>query len=339
MKRRLSLVMPCLNEADHAVKSIESVYNALVQTKLDSFEIIIVDCNSSDGTPEILKSVGEKFGLKLYTVQEKNTAKALNVGFRHAQYEYFARCDFHSIYPTNYFEELITALEKNPKVGFVGFPVSTIPVSDTKTATAISMALSSRLGVGNSTFRIQSDTIDNAGLIFSDTAPFGCWRAHDHKNIGGFNESLPKNQDDEFCSRFLAHDLKVAIIIGKGMVTYFGRSNFMSLLVMYTNYGLYKPASKAYRLRSFNPRHFVPSIWLLVNIILIAQAPFSIWQAPFLSMGLYALIIQSAAPMRLKLHFLAATFLIHLGYGLGFIVGWLARKSSLRQLSLMNHRR
>ena len=58
----ISIVITVRNEADSISELLDSL---LVQEK--PFEIIIVDANSDDGTPEIVKRYAEKYGeIKLY---------------------------------------------------------------------------------------------------------------------------------------------------------------------------------------------------------------------------------------------------------------------------------
>ena len=336
----VSVVMPCFNEAEHVFGTLVSVTKALSKIECENVEIIVVDCDSDDASLETLHSVESKFPLRVISIKARNTAKALNVGFELAQFSIRARCDFHSQYPETYFVSLLEVLKYEKNIGFVGYPVTTVPGADTKTAEAIALALSSKVGVGNSTFRVAKYKQNQKILVEADTAPFGCWRASDQLFLfGDFNETLLKNQDDEFCARVIAAGKQVALVVGRGYVTYLGRTSFKSLATMFFNYGLFKPASRRYKLSGFRARHFVPAAFVMVNLVALAQAPFVFVSAPFILLAIYIFIVQACAPMRLKIQFTTSIFLMHTSYGLGFLWGWIIPSSLLKGQSVVNSSR
>jgi len=55
----LSLIVPCYNEGDLLLDSLEQVFDVLNLQKMD-FEILLIDDNSSDSTPEHIKKFSEK---------------------------------------------------------------------------------------------------------------------------------------------------------------------------------------------------------------------------------------------------------------------------------------
>ena len=333
----ISVIMPCFNEEDHSLATLESVKNALSQIAYENSEIIVVDCNSDDASLEILNSIQSQFPLRIISIDAQNTAKALNAGFANAKYSFRARCDFHSQYPETYFSDLLEVLEKESHIGFVGFPIKTIPGTNTITAEAIALALSSKIGVGDSTFRVAKHEQRQKNLVLSDTAPFGCWRASDQVLIiGEFNEELPKNQDDEFCARFIKAGKKVVVIMGRGYITYFGRTSFKALLAMYYNYGLFKPASRHYKISAFRARHFAPAVFVISNVVVLAQAPFAVPSAPLVLLGIYFFVVQIHAPWRLKLHFSTSVFLMHVSYGFGFLRGWATPRRLLKDRAFVS---
>jgi len=61
----ISVVIPAYNEADGIEKTIERV-ESILEKQFDSYEIIIVDDGSCDGTPEkIEKAIEKNFRIKL----------------------------------------------------------------------------------------------------------------------------------------------------------------------------------------------------------------------------------------------------------------------------------
>ncbi len=114
-------MMPTYNRADLIGRSIKSV---LRQT-MPNFELFIIDDASTDNTEEVVKSFNDsriKY-IKLpanHLETYKRTGEAdnpRNVGLRLAKGKYIGYLDSDDMYRTNFMEEMIIFMEKNPDVG------------------------------------------------------------------------------------------------------------------------------------------------------------------------------------------------------------------------------
>ena len=87
MKARFSIVMPVYNREKYVCAAIDSV---LSQT-FAGYELIVVDDGSTDGTPEVLKSYGNR--IKVIRQENRGPEVARNTGAAAAQGEYIALLD------------------------------------------------------------------------------------------------------------------------------------------------------------------------------------------------------------------------------------------------------
>lgn len=256
----VSIVCPVYNEERYIRGCVESL---LRQDYPGDMEIILVDGMSVDNTlPIVNKMIGEGYPLVVLENPRRNAAAAMNIGIRAAKGEYIVRVDAHADFPDDYVSSLISAMrEADCGVENVGGVCLTLPAADTSTARAISFALSSPFGMGNSYFRIGSEE-----ARYVDTVPFGCFRRSLFDRIGYFNEILVRNQDDEFNGRIIKNGGRILLLPGV-KVRYYPRDNFRALWKMFYQYGLYKPLvakslGRPATLRQFAPPLFVSALSL-----------------------------------------------------------------------------
>ncbi len=96
----VSIVMPCLNEAETLGTCIRKAYAAIERHQLDA-EVIVADNGSTDGSPLI----AEQMGARLVPVREKGYGSALRAGILAARGTYVIMgdaddsYDFSAVYP------------------------------------------------------------------------------------------------------------------------------------------------------------------------------------------------------------------------------------------------
>jgi len=109
---KVSVIIPAYN-AEYIREAIDSVLN---QTFKD-FEIIVIDDGSTDNTPNILKSYGNKIRWK--SQENKGSASATNEGIKMAKSEYIAYIDADDVCLPERLEIQIKYLDEHPDVGLV----------------------------------------------------------------------------------------------------------------------------------------------------------------------------------------------------------------------------
>ena len=112
---KVSVVIPAHNEEKHIGKCLESIVNQKVQPD----EIIVVDNNCTDKTPE----TAQKFGARIVKEEKQGMIWARNTGFNAAKYEIIARTDADSILPPDWITKIKEQF-KDPNLGALSGPAS-----------------------------------------------------------------------------------------------------------------------------------------------------------------------------------------------------------------------
>lgn len=325
----VTVIMPIRNEAAYIARSLGAV---LAQDyPPDRLEILVVDGMSEDGTRDLVADLqirNPQFVIRLLDNPARIVPTALNIGLRHARGEVIVRVDGHCEIAPDYVRRCVEGLQETGAdcVGGV-----CITVGETSTARAIALAQSSWFGVGGVAFRTGRST---PGYV--DTVPFGAYRREVFHRIGGFDEELVRNQDDEFNFRLTQAGGKIWLDPSIRSV-YYSRASLRGLWRQYFQYGLYK-------VRVMQKRKGIPSWRLLVppafvlgllgSALLAMAIREPLWAlavaAPYVMANLGASLWTARRdPLALPLLPLAFATL-HLAYGLGFLWGlWRWRKGFL----------
>lgn len=105
---RLSVVIPAYNEEDFLGEAIDSIKGSIEKTTIDSYEIIVSDDDSTDGTAEIAK----EHGASVVRSGKRNIGATRNKGASQAQGEYLLFVDADSLVPPQVMQELEAAMEE-----------------------------------------------------------------------------------------------------------------------------------------------------------------------------------------------------------------------------------
>ncbi|NLA39741.1 MAG: glycosyltransferase [Methanomicrobiales archaeon] len=114
----VSIIIPVYNAIDFTIACIEKIYS--VQNKA-SFEIIVVDNGSQDGTPERLQALAkEKDKLTYYRLESnRGFSGGVNFGFKKAKGRFLVILNNDTLPTDNWLDLLIAAFEKDPTLGIV----------------------------------------------------------------------------------------------------------------------------------------------------------------------------------------------------------------------------
>jgi glycosyltransferase involved in cell wall biosynthesis len=106
---KVSVVIPCYNNEATIAETLESVF---AQRFEDSFEVIVVNDGSTDGTRAVLR----KFGDRIAVIDQENrgVAAARNLGIAAAAGEYIALLDGDDTWTEDKLAKSVQALDKSP---------------------------------------------------------------------------------------------------------------------------------------------------------------------------------------------------------------------------------
>lgn len=312
--------MPVRNEAAYIARSLGAV---LAQDyPADRLEILVVDGMSDDGTREaVLAQAAADPRVRLLDNPAGIVPPGLNVGIGQARGEIVVRVDGHCEIAPDYVRHCVAHLlagHDGAPIEAVGGPIETI--GETDEAAAIALAMSSWFGVGGSAFR----TIKDRPLLV-ETVAFPAYRRATLQRLGPFDEEMVRNQDDEYNYRLLKSGGRI-LLSPDIRSRYYSRGSLRSLWRQYYQYGYWKVRvmqkhPRQMRARQFAPPAFVAGLLGSAALGLVFR-PFRRLLGAVLALYLAANVVASLslgrehAPRLLVIH-----PILHLSYGLGFLVG------------------
>ncbi len=315
----VSVIMPIRNEACYIERSLGSVLDQ--DYPHDRMEVLVVDGMSDDGTRKVVQYICERTSQLCVTLLDNPSRivpPALNIGLRHARGEIIVRVDGHCEIEPDYVRRCVAALHETgaDNVGGLQQAIGTTPVAD-----AIALATSSPFGVGGARFHYATQP------AWVDTVYLGAYRREIFDRIGGFDEELVRNQDDELNFRLTQAGGKIWLDPSIRSV-YYSRAGLRKLWRQYFQYGFYKVRVMQKRGGVASWRHLVPGAFVLsllasVLIAFVTRKPRWLLSVA----GPYAAANVAASTWAGRhspsiLPLLPAIFAtLHCAYGLGFLVG------------------
>ncbi|MCS5494845.1 glycosyltransferase family 2 protein [Curtobacterium flaccumfaciens] len=331
----VSYVMPVLNEVTEVRAAVGSL---LDQDYAGPFEVILALGPSIDGTNELVAEMSAADPrIRAIDNPAGSTPAGLNVAIRASVHPVVIRVDAHSVLPTDYTRIAVrTLLESGAdNVGGIMRAEGRTPFER-----AVALAYGSRVGLGGTPHHVGG----TAGP--AETAYLGVFRRERLFDVGLFDEGIKRGQDWEL-NRRLRQTGGTVWFTPELVVTYRPRPSLKRLVRQFVATGLWRgelarrfPANNG--LRYFVPPAMVAAMALgivagLVGIVGAALGTPLAWAllgfvVPvvyllFVVLGSIAVARRSGLPTLLWL--LVVLPCIHVGWGLGFIIGFLTRTSEL----------
>ncbi|MCU0115271.1 glycosyltransferase family 2 protein [Curtobacterium poinsettiae] len=331
----VSYVMPVLNEVTEVRAAVGSL---LDQDYTGPFEVILALGPSIDGTNELVAEMSAA-DPRIRAIDNPigSTPAGLNVAIRASVHPVVIRVDAHSVLPTDYTRIAVRTLLDSgaDNVGGIMRAEGRTPFER-----SVALAYGSRVGLGGTPHHVGG----TAGP--AETAYLGVFRRERLFDVGLFDEGIKRGQDWEL-NRRLRQTGGTVWFTPELVVTYRPRPSLKRLVRQFVATGLWRgelarrfPANNG--LRYFVPPAMVAAMALgivagLVGIVGAALATPLAWAllgfvVPvvyllFVVLGSVAVARRSGLPTLLWL--LVVLPCIHVGWGLGFIIGFLTRTSEL----------
>ena len=345
VKRTVSVIVPCRNEADHIEAFCRSVAAQQVPQGWQ-LQVLIADGLSDDGTRKKLQAFCKR---DPRFVMIDNPGRIVSCGLNRcieqAAGEFIVRLDVHTVYAPDYVAQCLATWQATGADNVGGpWKAEGQPGPAAVVQRAVAAAFQSKLVAGGALSR------DLAHNGWVDTVYLGAWPKATFERFGGFDETLVRNQDDE-------HNLRIHQ--GGGKVwqsasirsTYFPRAHKMDVFRQYRQYGYWKPFvmkkhGQAAAVRHLIPGLFVGGLALLYGLSLLSGLAVSwmpvgpsrdvaVWLMLASSLLLVAGLLGYGAAVwwisgriardagaDLKPHLPAVIAAYHWGYGLGSLQGW-----------------
>jgi GT2 family glycosyltransferase len=247
----ISFVVAALNEE----QTIESCVRSLLDQHYpaDRIEVAVVDGGSADRTREIVARMADGDPrVRLLHNPAGIAPRAFNIGVARTGGRLISLQSAHGAAGQDYAEVLASAFAKSG-AALVGGRVEARTASGASSmAEAIARAMSSPLGVGSARYHYS----DEPGWV--DTAYPGAYRRELFDEIGGFDESLVRNQDDElhFRARLAGHRMWYEPGLRS---VYLPRRTLAALWRQYFDYGWWRSVTLVKHRRVASWRHLVPA--------------------------------------------------------------------------------
>jgi glycosyltransferase involved in cell wall biosynthesis len=315
----VTVIMPIRNEARFMERSLGAV---LAQDyPADRYEVLIADGMSTDGTRETVLAVAGDRNVTILDNPGKIAPTALNVGIGRASGEIIVRVDGHTEIASDYIRKSVDALERTG-AECVGGRME--PVGLTSFGRAVALATGNRFSLGGSRFHYAAEEQE------ADSVYMGIYAKPVFSRVGLFDEDLVRNQDDEFNYRLRSAGGRVVLVPGI-QSTYYNRATPGGLWRQYFQYGFWKvrviqKLPGQVRLRHLAPSGFVSSLLLAAVLSAVwAESAFALAALVVVYVLFVTVVALSAAGVRaigLAAQTGLAIAIMHVGYGVGFIVGF-----------------
>lgn len=312
---------------------IRGALDSIRQQNYPSLEVVVVDGMSSDGTRALVGEYARTVpDLTVRLLDNPGLIQSCgwNVGILNATGPYFLRvdavhCRLQSDYISSCLQQLLALQQGDPSVAAIGGRRESVAAKGDPWSEAIAMAQCSRFGVGNAVYRLST----RSG--FTDTVGMPLYDRKVISQIGLFDESLGRSEDNEFHARMRKHGLKL-YFFPEARATYRPRLTLSSLSSQMFHNGWWVSAT-ILRKRSFpfGLRHVAPfGFFLLLLVLGACSAKGLVFAKPALFMvaGFYILAsviagLQSA-PLSQCWRVVFVFWTMHVSYAAGTAVGLFA---------------
>ena len=307
--------MPVRNERGTIGAALDAVL--LQDYPTDRMEILVVDGESDDGTPGEVRRLADARGnvprVEVLSNPRRIVPTAMNIAIAEASGEVIVRVDGHCIVQSDHVSLCVRALLETGAgcAGGTQAAFGTTPVER-----AIAQASSSRFGVP-APFRYAKTP------GWTDTVYLGAYRTSVLRDLGGYDEDLVRDQDDELNHRLRQSGAKIwydpAI-----RTPYHCRPSLRALGRQYFQYGMYKV--RVLQKRGSLPalRAAVPPVFVAAIVGATALAAIGYPQAAIALAASYGLWLAAATASAARsergvglLLVPVAVATMHIAYGLG----------------------
>lgn len=328
MPPSVAVIVPCRNERDF----IEDCVRQLLRQEATppGYEVVVVDGMSDDGTRAVLRRLCDEHPrVRLFDNPARIVSSALNIGIRATASDVVIRVDGHARVAPDFVRTNLQLLDEHPEAWSVGGPI--VHRGRGRFARGVAAAMSSLLGAGGARHRLE----DYEG--YAEGAVFPAIRREVFARIGGFDETLVRNQDDEFNFRITTAGGKI-FISPRVRHEYFVRGSARKLFRQYLQYAFWKVQVMRKHRKVIALRHLVPALFVVgapacaVAALLAPPASLAalapLWLYGAIVTGFFIWMLARERDAGVAACAAVAVVIMHVAYGLGTLVGVVSPRSA-----------
>lgn len=311
----VTVILPARNEEPFLGACLRSVR----RQDYPNLQIVVVDGDSSDDTVRVVREqMAEDARIELLHNPRHNIPSSLNLAVARARGRWVVRVDAHCTLDADYVRTAVGRLQEGTWSGVGGRKVG---VGQTPAGRAISVAMSSKLGVGNSTYHFGTTEQE------VDHVPFGAYPLDVIRGLGGWDDRLTANEDFEFDNRLRRAGLRL-LFDPRLEIHWHCRQSITDLYRQYRRYGSGKVDVARHHPGTMRLRHFVPPALVASGALgapLLLRHPG--WWLSMAAPYATAIALGSASAARQldttgeRLRLPGAFVAMHVGWGIGFWSG------------------
>lgn len=324
----ISFLIPVLNEEKTIKKCLDSILE--IDYPQDKKEILLALGNSSDKTNEIIHKYKSKYPKLIKTFENPtgNTAIGRNICIEHSTGEYLMNYSGHVIAKKNLLTVLIGKHKaSSEKVVSVGC-ANVSPGKQNFTAETASAIFASFIG-GKNVFVQNAEFAEER---YTDHISFALYKKEPVVNAGMFDPEFWCGQDAELDLRLIKEGYNI-LFTPETKVYHFKRSTLRALFKQMYRYGIARAKMSKKHKKTLKPFHLIGTIFIFAIIIVILLTLLQLiplWTPLALTILYIISSMISTATISKKLSSILASplfaFIIHSGYGLGFLRGMIYSK-------------
>lgn len=311
----VSVVIACRNEEKHIANSINSILNQDYPENL--IEIIVVDGMSDDSSGVIISEKAKQHkNIILLQNKEQITPVAFNMGIRSAKGEFVQILSARQILCETYISTCVNLFLNDKKTGCIGGTSKF--TYDSNEGKYIALAYQSWFGHGvGSVFSTKRST-------YTDTAVAPIYRKNLLLEVGVFDETFIRNQDDELSFRIIKNRYKI-FTTSETFSCYLVRSSLGSLFKQHYQYGYWKVYVNIKHRTFTTYRQIFPC--LFVCFLVLGFPILNILGMSYLFIGVLGIYIMLGFLFNRgkniieKSRVFLIIFIMHLSYGIGYLEG------------------
>ena len=319
---KVSFIIPILNEEKTIKPCLDSIFD--LDYPKEKIEILFAIGPSTDGTNKIINEYAKKHkNIKILQNPTGNTSTGRKICVENSTGDMLMNYGGHTVAEKNLLKVLaLKLLNSDKKIAAVGCS-NVSPGKQNFIGKVAGVAFSGVMG-GRNLF-VQNAVFDSER--FSDHISFACYRKQAVLEVGNFDPEFWCGQDAELDLRLLKAGYKI-LYTPETKVYHFKRNTMKSLFRQMYRYGIARAKMVKKHPKSLKIFHlfgagFILGIIFLAILTLLNIIP--IWVIPLIVLAYVLLCIFSSFQVTKKPTLVFASiifyFLIHIGYGSGFLRG------------------